>query len=457
MPRLSNISILYTCTDEHSPNVHSPNVDFPNVDSPKVDSPNVDSRNEEGIQPRSRQAPSESQERGEDAGAIPNATLVWEGENILWVGRETDLPIAFEGMERVDAKGSMVVPGLVDCHTHLCFGGWRADEFEMRIQGRSYLEIAKAGGGILSTMRATREATEEELFEKAAGLLEEIRDLGVTAIECKSGYGLSLEAELKQLRVYKRLQGREQERGGMRIISTFLGAHTVPPEYKENRRGYLDLVIGEMIPRVAEEGLADFCDVFAEESAFTIDEAKEVLEAGKQAGLRPKIHADQLTAGGGAELAANVGAVSADHLEQISPEGIRAMAEDGVVAVTLPIASLYTQQPFLNARPLIDAGIRVAVATDFNPGSAPSFDLPLAMMLACNQSRLTPAEALKGATIYAAQAIGLEQKIGSLEPGKSADFLLLNAENVNEWMYHYKGSRLEVAYLRGVNQSATST
>jgi len=399
----------------------------------------------------------ESQERGEDAGAIPNATLVWEGENILWVGREADLPELYKGMERVDANGMMAVPGFVDCHTHLCFGGWRADEFEMRIRGRSYLEIAKAGGGILSTMRSTREATEEELFEKAAGPLEEIRALGVTAIECKSGYGLSVEAELKQLRVYKRLRDRERERGGMRIVSTFLGAHTVPPEYKENRRGYLDLVIGEMIPQVAEEGLADFCDIFVEESAFTVEEAREVLLAGKKAGLRPKVHADQLSAGGGAELAAEVGAVSADHLEHISRGGIRAMAEAGVVAVTLPIASLYTQQPFLNARPVADAGVRVAVATDFNPGSAPSFDLPLAMMLACNQSRLTPAEALKGATLYAAQAIGLEQEIGSLEPGKSADFLLLNAKNVNEWMYHYKGSRLEVAYLRGVTQPVTST
>ena len=437
MPRLSNISVMYTCADGHSRNEHS--------------------RVGEGVQSRSRQAPMESQERGEDAGAIPNATLVWEGENILWVGREADLPELYKGMERVDANGMMAVPGFVDCHTHLCFGGWRADEFEMRIRGRSYLEIAKAGGGILSTMRATREATEEELFEKAAGLLEEIRALGVTAIECKSGYGLSIEAELKQLRVYKRLRDRERERGGMRIVSTFLGAHTVPPEYKENRRGYLDLVIGEMIPQVAEEGLADFCDIFVEESAFTVEEAREVLLAGKKAGLRPKVHADQLSAGGGAELAAEVGAVSADHLEHISRGGIRAMAEAGVVAVTLPIASLYTQQPFLNARPLADAGVRVAVATDFNPGSAPSFDLPLAMMLACNQSRLTPAEALKGATLYAAQAIGLEQEIGSLEPGKSADFLLLNAKNVNEWMYHYKGSRLEVAYLRGVTQPVTST
>jgi imidazolonepropionase len=437
MPRLSNISVMYTCADGHSRTEYS--------------------RAEEGVQSRSRQAPMESQERGEDAGAIPNATLVWEGENILWVGREADLPELYKGMERVDANGMMAVPGFVDCHTHLCFGGWRADEFEMRIRGRSYLEIAKAGGGILSTMRSTRKATEEELFEKAAGLLEEIRTLGVTAIECKSGYGLSIEAELKQLRVYKRLRDRERERGGMRIVSTFLGAHTVPPEYKENRRGYLDLVIGELIPQVAEEGLADFCDIFVEESAFTVEEAREVLLAGKKAGLRPKVHADQLSAGGGAELAAEVGAFSADHLEHISRGGIRAMAEAGVVAVTLPIASLYTQQPFLNARPLADAGVRVAVATDFNPGSAPSFDLPLAMMLACNQSRLTPAEALKGATLYAAQAIGLEQEIGSLEPGKSADFLLLNAKNVNEWMYHYKGSRLEVAYLRGVTQPVTST
>jgi len=339
----------------------------------------------------------------------------------------------------------MVIPGLVDCHTHLCFGGWRADEFEMRIKGRSYIDIAKAGGGILSTMNATRESSEEELLEKAEGLLSEIVKKGVTTIECKSGYGLSLDDELKQLRVYKRLRSLSRAH----IVSTFLGAHTFPPEFKENRQGYIDLIINEMIPAVAEEKLADFCDIFVEESAFSIEEARMILETGKKYGLKPKLHADQLSGGGGAELAAEVGAISADHLEQISETGIKSMAEQGVIGVTLPLASLYTQQPYLNCRRLVKGGVKVAVATDFNPGSAPSYDLSLAMMLTCNHGRLTPSEVLKGATIYAAEAIGMEGWTGSIEQGKSADFAVIDSPDVNFWMYHYRGSAVVRIYLNG--------
>ncbi len=400
MPVLKNISTLYTCRDEGSQT---------------------------------------------DVHPIQNGAVAWSAGTIEWIGQESDLPDKYQKEEWIDAGGKMVIPGLVDCHTHLCFGGWRADEFEMRIQGRSYLEIAKAGGGILSTVKATRAASEDELYEKASGLLKEIQKQGVTAIECKSGYGLSLEDELKQLRVYKRLS----EESNVHMVSTFLGAHTIPPEFKENRKDYINLVIKEMIPAVAEENLAEFCDIFVEESAFTIEEARAIFEAGKKHGLTPKLHADQLSSGGGAELAAEVGAVSADHLEQISDEGIKQMAEKGVVGVTLPLASLYTQQPYLNCRILIDGGVEVAVATDFNPGSAPTFDLPLAMMLTCNHGRLTPAEVLKGATMYAAKAINRDEKIGSIERGKSADFLIIDAENVNKWMYHYRGSRLEFGFLKG--------
>jgi len=397
---LKNISILYTCRDE-------------------------------GVQP--------------DVHPIENAAVVWMDDKIEWVGKESEIPEKYRSGMSFDAGGNMVIPGLVDCHTHLCFGGWRADEFEMRIQGQSYLDIAKAGGGILSTVKATREASEDDLFDKASGLLNEIHGQGVTAIECKSGYGLSLEDELKQLRVYKRLK----EETPLHIVTTFLGAHTFPPEFKENREGYIELIINEMIPAVAEENLAEFCDIFVEESAFTIEEARTIFEAGKKHGLIPKLHADQLSSGGGAELAAEVGAVSADHLEQISNEGIRQMAEKSVVGVTLPLASLYTQQPYLNCRPLVEGGVKVALATDFNPGSAPTFDLPLAMMLTCNHGRLTPAEVLKGTTIYAAKAINRNQTLGSIEPGKSADFLVINAENVNEWLYHYKGARVTSGFLKG--------
>lgn len=380
-----------------------------------------------------------------DVRPVENAALAWEDGRIKWAGSEKDLPEKYNDAHFFDAGGKIVIPGLVDCHTHLCFGGWREDEFAMRIQGKSYLEIAKAGGGILSTVKATRKASDEELYEKSSKLLDKIVQQGVTTIECKSGYGLSLEDELKQLRVYKRLK----EISSAEIVSTFLGAHTFPPEYKDDRKGYIDLIIREMMPRIAEENLAEFCDIFVEESAFTIDEARKIFLTGKEYGLRPKLHADQLSSGGGAELAAEVGAVSADHLEQISDLGIQRMAEQDVVGVTLPLASLYTQQPYLNCRRLVDGGVGVAIATDFNPGSAPSYHLPLAMMLTCNHGRLTPAETLKGATIYAAKAIGMDHKVGSIEVGKKADFVVLDVPSVNFWMYHFGENIIYQIFVAG--------
>lgn len=376
---------------------------------------------------------------------VYDAAVVWEGETVSWVGEASQLPAEYAGEEEYDAGGRMVIPGLVDCHTHLAFGGWRPDEFALRLEGKSYLEIAKEGGGILSTVRATRNATEDELFDRAAHFLEEMLRLGVTAVECKSGYGLTVEDELKTLKVYRRLA----EQKSVHIIPTFLGAHTIPPEFKGNREGYVTLVAEEMIPAVAEEGLAEFCDVFVEDSAFSVDEARRILAAGQAAGLTPKVHADQLTSCGGAELAAGMEAASADHLENISGEGISGMAETGVVGVALPLASLYTQQEPLNCRTLVDNGVEVAVATDFNPGSAPSYDLPLAMMLACNRGGLTPAQALKGATIYAAKAIRREHKIGSVEPGKYADMAIIDAPDPNFWMYHYRPNSCVYTVLKG--------
>ena len=371
--------------------------------------------------------------------------MAWIADRIVWVGKEEDIPEEFANEKMIDAGGSIVLPGLIDCHTHLAFGGWRSDEFDMRLKGKSYLEIAESGGGILSTVAATRQASEDELFEKSLKLLTEISHSGVTTIECKSGYGLTLEDELKILRVYKRLQ----EVSAVRILSTFLGAHTIPAEFINDRKRYIDLVIREMIPAVSDQKLATFCDVFVEKSAFTIEEAGQILRAGLDYGLKPKLHADQLSSGGGAELAAETGAVSADHLEQISDIGIQKMAESNVVGVTLPTASLYTQQPYLNCRKLIDGGVDVAIATDFNPGSAPTFDLELAMLLSCNHGRLTPAECLKGVTINAAKALGLQNDTGSLEPGKKADFILLDAPDINFWIYHYKGSHIKSIFING--------
>jgi imidazolonepropionase len=366
--------------------------------------------------------------------AIPDASLVWMGDTIRWVGPAADLPAAFDGEERQSAGGRLVVPGLVDCHTHLAFGGWRGDEFEQRIRGDSYLDIARAGGGIASTMRATRTATEEELTERAAGFLAEMRALGVTTVEAKSGYGLSEADELKTLRVYRRLAASQPTR----IVPTLLGAHIVPPEFNDDRAGYIRLLTDTIIPQAADGGLARFCDVFVEDTAYSADEARTIFAAAARHGLGAKLHADQLSDGGGAALAAEVGAVSADHLECISDAGIAAMAEAAVVAVSLPLATLYLNVRPLPARKLIDAGVAVAVATDFNPGSAPSFHLPLALTLACTMQRMTPAEALKGATTFAARAVGMEAEVGSLEPGKRADFAVIDAPDVNHWLYHFR-------------------
>src|SRR5262245_12016785 len=360
-------------------------------------------------------------------GSHTNATLVWDGGRILWLGPSADLPAEFTSRERIDAGGALVIPGLIDCHTHLAFAGWRADEFVERCRGTTYAEIADRGGGILRTVRLARVATEDELFARARRFRGAMLRLGVTTVECKSGYGLTVEDELKLLRVYRRLGAALPGQ----CVSTFLGAHTMPPEFRHDRTGYLRLVCADMIPRVAAERLASFCDVFVEHGAFTADEARQVFAAAKAHGLRPKFHADQLADGGGASLAAEVGAVSADHLEYANDEGLRSMAAAGVVAVALPLASLYLRQPPLDARRCLAAGVPVAVATDFNPGSAPCYDLPLALTLACTMNRLTPAEALRGATLIAARALGLERDVGSLEPGKRADFVLLDAKSVD--------------------------
>jgi len=283
-------------------------------------------------------------------------------------------------------------------------------------------------------VRLTREAGEDALYHRARGFVREMIALGVTTIECKSGYGLDREHELELLRVYRRLAETEP----VGIVPTFLGAHLVPPEYRERRQAYVALLVDELIPMVAAERLAACCDVFVEESAFTVEEARRILLAGRNAGFGLKLHADQLTSSGGAELAAEVGALSADHLEHASPAGIAALAAAGVVAVSLPIASLYLGQPPMPARRLIDAGVAVAVATDFNPGSAPTCHLPLALTLACTLQRMTPAEALKGATSLAARALGLEGRTGSLAPGMAADFAVMDAPDVDHWLYHFR-------------------
>jgi len=372
----------------------------------------------------------------QDAGLINDAALVFENNKILWVGSELQLPERFATHNSIDCGQRLVIPGLIDCHTHLCFGGWRGDEFEQRLQGLSYQEIAAAGGGIRSTVTATRSDSVETLSKKALESLEGMLDLGITTVECKSGYGLEQSAELKQLKVYRQLDQQQP----VDLIPTFLGAHMVPDEYQQRREDYIRLLCDVLIPAVVEQELAQFCDVFIEEGAFSIAEAREILTTAKQAGLGLKVHADQLSSGGGAQLAAELSAVSAEHLEYANEKGILALAQAGTVAVSLPLASLYLREPYLPARQMLEAGVRVAVATDFNPGSAPSYHLPLAMTLACVNQQMTPQEVLMGATTVAARAIAAEQRIGSLLPGYSADIAVIDAPSVNHWLYHFRAN-----------------
>jgi imidazolonepropionase len=369
----------------------------------------------------------------QDAGLLDNAAIAWTGTTISWVGCYQDLPSQFDEESVIDCEKRLVIPGLIDCHTHLCFGGWRGDEFELRLKGASYQEIAAAGGGISSTVAATRAASGGKLQRKANALLDAMLKLGITTVECKSGYGLDTANELKQLEVYRRLDQSHP----VDLVPTFLGAHIVPPEHRDKRERYISLLCAELIPKIAKKGLARFCDAFVEAGAFTTDEARQIFKAATAHGLQIKVHADQLSDGGGAALAAEMGAVSAEHLEYIGDEGIKALAGSGTVAVSLPLASLYLGEPFLPARKLLSAGVPVAVATDFNPGSAPSYHLPLAMTLACLSQHMTPQEVLNGATTIAARAISAETRIGSLLPGYSADLAIIDMPSLNQWLYHF--------------------
>lgn len=376
-------------------------------------------------------------------GIISNGAIAVKEGKIFWIGKTRELPKDFvlsAGGGEIDAKEMVVMPGLIDSHTHLVFGGSRENEFEQRIQGLYYLEIAGRGGGILSTVEATRKASSDELFSSGKKRLDRLLSKGVTTIEAKSGYGLSLEAELKILRVMRALQ----EDHPVDIVPTFLGAHTVPKEFKDERNRYTDLLIQEMIPRVAEEKLAEFCDVFCEEKAFNLEESREILEEGKRCGLKPKIHADQLSPGDGAELAAEVSASSADHLEYVSQRGMERMAEKGVTAVLLPGASFFlSMKKYPPAREMIEKGVRIALSTDFNPGSSMTESLPLMMTMGCLFFRMTPKEVIQAVTIHAAKSMGRENEIGSFDIGKQADAVLLNIPNYKYLPYHFGVDHVE--------------
>ena len=343
----------------------------------------------------------------------------------------------------IDAGGRLVTPGLVDAHTHLIFGGWRQNELGLKLHGATYLDILAMGGGILSTVNATRAATEEELMDKARAALDEMLSLGVTTVEAKSGYGLDLDNELKQLRTIRRLN----EDHPVDLVSTFLGAHAVPKEYKEDREGYIRLLTEEVIPAVAKENLAEFCDVFCETGVFSAGESRIILEAGKKWGLIPKIHADEIDPIGGSELTAEVGAISAEHLIVCPPEGIAAMAKAGTVACLLPATSFYLGATFAPARAMIEAGVPVAMASDFNPGSCPSLNLQFVMNLGCIKYRMTPEEVLTAVTLNGAAAIGRAEVLGSLEPGKQGDLVIWNGSDLNYICYRM-GSNLASTVIK---------
>lgn len=366
---------------------------------------------------------------------VSGAALAWTDGVVRWAGPEHDLPGEWRREEPWDADGRLVVPGLVDCHTHLVFGGWRTGELERRLRGDGYLDIAREGGGIAATVARTRELSDDALAARGRGFLAEMAKLGVTTVEAKSGYGLEHDEELRLLRLQRRL-GRE---GPLRVVSTLL-AHVVPAGWRARREEYVERFARELVPRAARDRLADACDVYVDDGAFTAAEGRVILRAARDAGLPVKVHAEQLGATGGAELAAELGALSADHLEHVTEEGIAALARSGCVAVTLPLAALFLGAPAAPARRLLEAGVPVAVATDFNPGTAPSHHLPLALLLACTLQRMTPAEALIGATASAARALGLSGRAGALEPGAYADFAVIDAPSVAEWLLHFRAN-----------------
>ena len=356
---------------------------------------------------------------------IEDGALAARDGRLLFVG-PTDvcdhLVERAEGATIVDASGCAVIPGLVDAHTHVVFAGDRREELQRRLAGATYEEIAAAGGGILKTVRATRDASVDELVDSGAPRLHEMLQAGTTTAEVKSGYGLTTASELSQLHAIRRLAGRQP----IELSATFLGAHEVPPEFARDRRGYLSLVVGEMIPAVAAEGLAEWNDVFCERGVFTPDEAQQILDAGRRAGLKPRIHANELAESGGAEVAAAVGARSADHLVFLGDDSIAALARAGVVATLLPAASLYLKLGrFAPARRLIDAGVPVALGSDVNPGGGLSPSMGFAMTLACFAMGLTFEEALNAATINAAYSLDRHDRIGSLEVGKQCDAVMV--------------------------------
>lgn len=378
-----------------------------------------------------------------DIEIITNAAVAITGDRISYAGSMENAPFA---EKTVDAKGALVTPGLVDCHTHLVFGGWRQNEMGLKLTGTSYLDILKMGGGILSTVEATRKASFDALYEKAYSLSRTMLCHGTTTIEAKSGYGLDLANEMKQLQVVKKLN----EETEIDFVPTFMGAHAVPAEYKGRGEEYIDSVVSEMLPAVISEGLAEYCDIFCETGVFDAVLSEKMLKKAKDMGMKIKIHADEIDPIGGGELAGRIGAVSAEHLIAATDEGIKLMSQAGTIGVLLPATSFYLDKPYARARDMLNAGMAVAVASDFNPGSSPNLNLQFAMNLACLKYKLTPKEALCAVTLNAASAIGMGEKIGTIEENKQADLIIWDAPDLDYIFYRYGSNLVDRVVKKGV-------
>jgi len=384
-------------------------------------------------------------ERMRDVNAVSNAALLIEDGRIAWFGSQAEAPSPGDGLV-LSAGGGAVVPGLVDPHTHIPFAGHRASEFARRLAGESYLSIMESGGGIRVTTQAVRDASEDELVELNLPRLQRMLALGVTTCECKSGYGLSPEHELKQLRAIRRLN----ELQPIELIPTYLGAHALPAEFEGRSDEYIEAIASEdLLRHIADEKLAVFCDVFCDRGAFTVEQARRVLERAAKVGLKPRLHADELAQIGATRLAGELGAVSADHLETIDDAGIAAMKAAGTVAVALPGTSFFLGIEHCDARRLIEAGLPLALSTDCNPGSSMIESLPLIMNIACCQLRMPPAEVLSAVTVNAAAAIDQHGRIGAIEKGYDADLAVLDAPTLDEWLYTPGRNRLVSVIKRG--------
>lgn len=383
---------------------------------------------------------------GEDMAKVerlPGSEVVVEDGVITHVGPSRgDLGDATD----IDARGRVVMPGIVDSHTHLVFGGWRPEEFGWRLRGDSYMSIMNRGGGIVNTMKATRTATREELTRKTMALLRRMSAMGVTTVEGKSGYGLDLETEVLQLQVMADLNAKEEN--PVDIATTFLGAHAVPPEWAKNPDGYIDFIIREVLPRVKESELAESCDIFCEEGVFSVEQSRRLLKAAREMGFSLKIHADEIVTTGGAELSAELGALSADHLLHASDEGIEAMSRAGVVATLLPLTAFTLREPYARARRMIESGCAVALATDLNPGSCCSGSIPLTFALACIYMKMSVEEAITAMTLNGAAAIGRADRIGSIEAGKQGDMVILDADTP-DFLPYFTGMNIAAVTIKG--------